>query len=88
MRELPVGGWGIRGSWHGKSSKTQYQTHKIIILCCPNCACDSSLAQFTISEDGVVTPAYKCPHGCGYVGDLKLIGYGDFLRQCPPPPGS
>lgn len=90
MKELPVGDWGKRGTWHGKTCHTRLSaTLKVIVVCCPICGSDSTLSGHTISDDGIVAPVFYCPYGCGCRVTLKLVGYDEFLKTCQAeePPG-
>jgi len=81
MRELPIGTWGVRGSWHGKIAISNFDRHSVVIICCPTCGCDSSIGQKDISPDGGVIPVFYCPYGCGFRGSLTLLGYPEFYRS-------
>lgn len=81
MRELPIGNWGIRGTWHGKVANSNFDRHSIVIICCPICRSDSSVGQKEVTPEGQVVPVFYCPYGCGFKESLKLIGYPEFFRS-------
>lgn len=81
MKELPKGDWGVRGTWHGKLAPTAFENHAVVIICCPICRSDSSLAVNDIAPDGTLRPVFYCPYGCGFKSSIKLIGYEEFLRS-------
>lgn len=86
LRELPIGGWGQRGTWHGKVATSSFSDYRIVIICCPTCASDSSLDGYSVGEeDGIVTPIFYCPYHCGSRMSLKLLGYGDWVKSLPKP---
>lgn len=89
MLELPVGAFGVRGSWHGEVCRSFHDGGRIrILICCPICGMDSCFDFDKITLEGIVTPVFYCPYSCGCRLSLRLLGWDEWLtkalREDPP----
>lgn len=86
MIELPIGGWGQRGTWHGTTiSSLGEMTGVLALVRCPTCAGDAAIPGHKIEDDGATKSPFICPLKCGFGKAVKLVGWAQWKAEVMPP---
>jgi hypothetical protein len=74
-----MSGFGIPGHWWIWKAPVA----DVVLVCCPQCRHMIDITEsYTILNDGIVTPACKCPTSyCEFKGPLKLLDWVPRIQK-------